>query len=271
MIRNGGNMKDTDTVCHCLAGKKIIVIGGAGLLGSRLCERIVRAGASCIIADASMSGAEKTATDIAAATGIRPMPVDASITDKGSIDRLLGICNKEFGAVDGVVNCAYPRNVNYGRKFEDVTFEDFCENVNLHLGGYFLLAQRVLEHMKRAGGGTLISISSIYGVIAPRFEIYDGTLMTMPVEYAAIKSAIIHLAKYMAKYYRGSNIRVNTVSPGGLFSSQPEPFLRSYRKHSLDKGMLSPDDVAGTVVFLLSDDARYVNGQNIIVDDGWTL
>jgi NAD(P)-dependent dehydrogenase (short-subunit alcohol dehydrogenase family) len=260
-----------DTSCQSLKGKNIVVIGGAGLLGSRLCEQVVRAGAGCAIADISIAGSETVARSIEVATGIRPLAVETSIVDRDSIERLIGTCVEAFGRIDGVVNCAYPRNQNYGRKFEDVTYQDFCENVDLHLGGYFLAAQRVLEYLKRAGGGTLINVSSIYGVVAPRFEIYNDTQMTMPVEYAAIKSALIHLTKYMAKYYRGNNIRVNTVSPGGLLSSQPESFLTAYRRYSLDKGMLQPEDVVGTIIFLLSDDARYLNGQNIIIDDGWTV
>jgi len=95
--------------------------------------------------------------------------------------------------------------------------------------------------------------------------------MTMPVEYAAIKSALIHLTKYMAKYYAGNNIRVNCVSLGGLWDNQPDSFRNGYRKHCLNKGMLEPTDIVGTIIFLLSDQARYINGQNIIVDDGFVL
>jgi len=95
--------------------------------------------------------------------------------------------------------------------------------------------------------------------------------MTMPVEYACIKSAIIHLTKYMAKYFKGWNVRVNCISPGGILSGHPEQFLRNYNKHCLTKGMLDTEDVVGTLIFLLSDMSKYINGQNIVVDDGFCL
>ena len=95
--------------------------------------------------------------------------------------------------------------------------------------------------------------------------------MTMPVEYAAIKSGLIHLTKYMAKYSKGKNVRINALSPGGIQDNQPEPFLKSYAKNCLNKGMLDKKDMTGTLIYLLSDMSKYVNGQNIVVDDGFTL
>ena len=95
--------------------------------------------------------------------------------------------------------------------------------------------------------------------------------MTMPVEYAAIKSGLIHLSKYMAKYFKGKNIRVNTISLGGIEDKQPEAFLKAYKEFCLNKGMLNPNDIAGTLIYLISDLSKFVNGQNIVVDDGFTL
>jgi NAD(P)-dependent dehydrogenase (short-subunit alcohol dehydrogenase family) len=148
---------------------------------------------------------------------------------------------------------------------------DFCENVTWHLGGYFLVSQQMAIYFKKQGHGNIINMSSIYGVMAPRFEVYENTAMTMPVEYAAIKAAIIQLTKYMAKYYKGSNIRVNAISPGGVLDKQPEAFLARYKANSLNKGMLDSADLVGTLLYLLSDLSAMVNGQNIVVDDGFSL
>jgi len=126
-------------------------------------------------------------------------------------------------------------------------------------------------YFQKQGYGNIINISSIYGVISPKFEIYDNTEMTMPVEYAAIKSGMLHLTKYMAKYFKGNNIRVNAISPGGILDSQPEEFLKKYNQECLTKGMLNGCDLNGTLVFLLSDMSMYINGQNIVVDDGFSL
>ena len=107
--------------------------------------------------------------------------------------------------------------------------------------------------------------------MTPRFEVYTGTSMTMPVEYAAIKSAIINLTKYMAKYFKGTGIRVNAISPGGILGAQPVEFIDRYAENCLSKGMLGAEDLNGTLLYLLSDMGAYVNGQNIIVDDGFRL
>ena len=141
----------------------------------------------------------------------------------------------------------------------------------MNLGGYFLTSQFFAKYFYEQGYGNIINLASIYGVIAPRFEIYDNTPMTMPVEYAAIKSGLIHLSKYMAKYFKGKNIRVNTISLGGIEDKQPEAFLKAYKEFCLNKGMLNPNDIAGTLIYLLSDLSKFVNGQNIVVDDGFTL
>jgi NAD(P)-dependent dehydrogenase (short-subunit alcohol dehydrogenase family) len=95
--------------------------------------------------------------------------------------------------------------------------------------------------------------------------------MSNSVEYSAIKAGVIHLTKYIAKYVKGNNIRVNSLSLGGILDNQPQSFLDNYKKYCLNKGMLLPDDVAGTLIFLISDASEFVNGQNIIVDDGFTL
>ncbi len=254
-----------------LDGKRIIVVGGAGLLGRRVSRALTASGARCVIADISTENASALAHEIESEFGTAPLVRAVSIVEKDSIESLISWAHTELGGIDGLVNLAYPRNKAYGRRLEDVEYTDFCENVSLHLGGYFLVSQRILEYFSRNGGGTLLNISSIYGVVAPRFDIYDGTTMTMPVEYAAIKSALIHLTAYFAKYYAGRNIRANALSIGGLKDRQPDAFLEGYRKHCIDKGMLDPDDVVGTVSFLFSEAARYINGQNLIVDDGFTL
>ena len=109
------------------------------------------------------------------------------------------------------------------------------------------------------------------GVVVPKFENYEGTSMTSPIKYSAVKSGIISMTRWLAKYYKNKNIRVNCVSPGGVLDQQPQSFLDKYRASCTSKGMLDPTDVAGTVLFLLSDQSKYINGQNIVVDDGCTL
>lgn len=254
-----------------LNGKVVVITGGAGRLGTAFTDAVVGAGGRVVIADLMN---ERTRPAIAALTerhGEKVIAVNTDITDQGSLDALIATSIKSFRRIDALVNNAYPRNANYGRRFDQVEYADFVENVGMHAGGYFLAAQRFIEHFKQQGHGNIVNMSSIYGVVAPRFEVYDGTDMTMPVEYAVIKSGIIHLTRYIASWCAGMNIRCNAISPGGILAGQPQEFLDRYKEHALSKGMLEAGDVTGTLLFLLSDLSSYMNGQNIVVDDGWTL
>ena len=254
-----------------LEGKIVIVTGGAGMLGRAFARRIAEHGGIAVVADIDVARATQVAQEIA---GTHPGHAEAAVLDitgKESVSALIAELHQRHGRIDAVVNNAYPRNRNYGRKLEDVTYEDFCENVDLHLGGYFLVAQQFGLFFRSQGAGNIVNMSSIYGVMAPRFDVYADTHMTMPVEYAAIKSAVIHLTRYFAQYFKGDGIRVNCLSPGGIFDNQPADFLREYNSHCNAKGMLNPGDIAGALMFLLSDASRYITGQNLVVDDGFSL
>lgn len=255
-----------------LNGKVVVVTGGAGLLGMRFCGAIAEQGGIAVVADRNRQSADAVVQDI----GSKPLQgrlaaAEVDITDTGSVSALIQKVSAEFGRIDAVVNAAYPRNANYGRRFEDVGFEDFCDNVSSHLGGYFLVSQQFAEYFKASGGGHIVSLSSIYGVIAPRFDIYQDTSMTMPVEYAAVKSAVIHLTRYIARYYRGTGVRANCISPGGILDGQPESFLAAYNAMASPPGMLTRNDINDLLVFLLSDGAAAINGQNLVIDNGFSL
>lgn len=254
-----------------IAQKVIVVTGGAGRIGSEFVRSVAASGAVAVIADANDVVGRELAEELTMVKGLRAESHTLDITSKDSAQSLIAAVHEKYGRIDSLVNNAYPRNSRYGRKFEDVTYDDFCDNVGMHLGGYFLMSQQFGNYFRNQGHGNIINMASIYGVITPRFEIYDDTPMTMPVEYAAIKSAVIHLTKYLAKYFKGSNIRVNCISPGGILDKQPESFLGKYSEYAMSKGMLDPQDITGTLLYLLSDLSTFVNGQNIIVDDGWTL
>lgn len=248
-----------------------MITGGAGFIGRQFCTAVAEHGGTAVVADINLAAAAVLAKDIAAKHPGQAEAMLLDITSQESVSALISKLQERFGRIDAVVNNAYPRNRNYGRKLESVTYEDFCENVSLHLGGYFLVAQQFGLYFREQGGGNIINMSSIYGVMPPRFEVYEGTSMTMPVEYAAIKSAVIQLTRYFAQYFKGDGIRVNSLSPGGILDRQPEAFLQKYDSYCNGKGMLNPQDVNGSLLFLLSDASQYITGQNLIVDDGFSL
>lgn len=255
-----------------LSDRVVVITGGAGLIGKELVKAVVKNNGTAIIADINEKVGMKVKDDLSKQLGSSRIDfVHLDITCKSSLQKCIKHLDDTYGKIDALVNNAYPSNKKYGRHFFEVEYDDFVENLGLNLGGYFVASQQFAKHFSSQGFGNIVNISSIYGVVAPRFEIYNDTSMTTPVEYAAIKSGLIHLTKYMAKYFKGMNIRVNTISPGGIFNHQPKSFLNRYQERCLNKGMLDADDLAGTLIYLLSDMSAFVNGQNIIVDDGFTL
>lgn len=258
---------------HDIKNKTIVITGGAGLIGSASSRACVECGANVVVVDIDEKRGNELVEQIKKETeNGNIMFQQCDITNTNDILDLIGRTLNKSVKIDALVNNAYPRNKNYGRKFEDVTYEDFCENVDMHLGGYFLITKEISKVMMKQNYGNILNMASIYGFSAPRFEIYEGTNMTMPVEYAAIKGGILNLTKYLASYLGGYNIRVNAISPSGVFNNQPESFVKKYsEKVVLGKRMANTDDLIGVLLFLLSDASKYITGQNIVVDGGFTL
>jgi NAD(P)-dependent dehydrogenase (short-subunit alcohol dehydrogenase family) len=255
-----------------LKDRVVVITGGAGLIGKEFVKAVVENNGIAIIADINNETGVKAKEDLSKELNTNNIDfIKLDITSKGSLDECIKYLDGKYRKIDALVNNAYPRNKNYGRHFFDVEYSDFIENTGLNLGGYFTASQQFALYFKKQGYGNILNISSIYGVVAPKFEVYKNTPMTMPVEYATIKSGLIHLTKYMSKYFKGMNIKVNALSPGGIFDSQPQAFLAKYKEQCLNKGLLDKNDLKGTLVYLLSDLSKYVNGQNIVVDDGFSL
>ena len=256
-----------------LKNKVVVVTGGAGLIGKDFVKAVVENGGTAIIADLNKISGNKVKDEISTELATDKVEfIKVDITSKESIQGMVEAILNKHQSIDALVNNAYPRNRNYGRKFEDVSYEDFCENVNLHLGGYFLMSREISSVMVKQKRGVIVNIASIYGFMAPRFELYENAGFTSPVEYSAIKGALLSLTKYLASYLGKHDIRVNAISPGGVYNNQAESFVAQYAKKTIiGNRMAESDDLTGALVFLLSDASRYVTGQNIVVDGGWSI
>lgn len=256
-----------------LTSKVVIITGGAGLIGKAYIEVCAQYGAIVILVDINDAAGNKVVVDVKKKTKNQNVFYQkCSIADEENIKKLIDVVLKRHGRIDALVNDAYPKSKNYGKKYEDVSYEDFCENLNLHLGGYYLMTHEVSKVMMKQKSGVIVNMSSHYGFVAPRFEIYQGTDMTMPVEYSAIKGGVLNLTRYLASYLGKYNIRVNSISPGGVLNNQPKSFVKKYEQRVLlGKRMANVEDLAGVLVFLLSDASRYMTGQNVVVDGGWTI
>jgi NAD(P)-dependent dehydrogenase (short-subunit alcohol dehydrogenase family) len=241
-----------------LKDKIIIITGGNGLLGKAIIERLTLEGAFCINFEINI----ETNDDLS--------KVYCDITDSDSIDKALALVFSKYPKVDGLVNNAYPRTKDWGNKFEQIELDAWKQNIDWQLNSYFYLTQKVAIQMANQKSGSIINMASIYGVVGADFSVYDGTSMTMPAAYSAIKGGLINFTRYLASYFGPQQIKVNAVSPGGIFDNQNEVFVDNYCKKVPMRRLGTSDDIAPTVAFLLSDDSKYITGQNIIVDGGWT-
>jgi len=254
-----------------MSSKTVLISGASGLIGKDIVKLMLEQGNSVIATDINPDILDTESRKIPEKLRKNLHIYELDITSEESINKVVDEYSSQGGVIDILINSAYPRNVNYGRKLPDVTFNDFCENISINVGGYFLTSQILCDHFLKNGKGNIVNVASIYGTLPPRFSIYEGTEMTMPVEYSAMKAAIIQLTKYFAQYYKKYNIRANSISPGGVINEQPQIFKERYKEHTGNIGLLSPSQVSATINFLCSDLSDPITGQNLIVDDGFSL
>jgi NAD(P)-dependent dehydrogenase (short-subunit alcohol dehydrogenase family) len=241
-----------------LINKVIVVTGGNGLIGSSILNYLKVSGAICI--NAELYGPDN----------LENGTICCDVTNNESVKQALNEIILKFKKIDGFVNNAYPRTTDWGAKFEDIELESWRRNIDMQMNSVFICSQEVLKIMKRQGFGSIVNISSIYGTVGPDFTVYENTEMTMPAAYSAIKGGIVNFTRYLASYYGPDGIRLNCVSPGGIFDNQKERFVKQYEQKVPMRRMGRPEDISPVVAFLLSDEAGYITGQNLMVDGGWT-
>lgn len=239
-----------------LSEKKILVTGGNGLIGAEICRDIELNGGIPINLD------------------LHPKEIDnkiyCDITDNKSILEAIEKSYNRYGAIDGLVNNAYPRTKDWGVSFEKMTTESLRTNVDWQMNSYLLFCQKILPLLRESNGGSVVNIASIYGVVGNDFTIYENTDMEPPMPYSAIKGGLINATRFLASKYGKENIRFNCISPGGVFDNQPQNFVHAYQKKTPLGRMAKASDIAPSVTFLLSEKSSYITGQNIIIDGGFT-
>lgn len=240
-----------------LKNKIVIVTGGSGLLGKE------------IIKDLETKGAIAINADINVATDFEKHTLTVDITSEESIVKAIKLVSSHYGKIDGLVNNAYPRTKDWGTKFEDITYESWQMNVDMQMNTTFLFIQKIMPELLKSKG-SIVNMTSIYGVVGNDLTIYENTTINTAAPYSAIKGGVINFTRYLASYYGRQGVRINCVSPGGIFDNQHETFVANYEKKVPMGRMGNPDDIAPSVSFLLSEEAKYITGQNLIVDGGWT-
>jgi len=265
-----------------LTGRTAVVTGGGGLLGSEFCRALAEAGAAVAVAEIAAEDGQRVASELERA-GFRARAFRCDVTDPASVRELVDGTLSAFEGLDILVNCAAldPKfDAEAAQKgiapgaFEDYPLDQWNAALKVNLTGVFLVTQAcvgaMLDHGRR---GSIVNICSTYGLNGPDQRIYvkEGQRVAYkPVYYTVTKAGILGFTKYLAAYYAGTDIRVNALTPGGVFNDHEEYFVRNYSARTILGRMARPDEMSGALLFLASDASTYMTGANLVVDGGWT-
>lgn len=263
-----------------LSGKTALVTGGAGMLGKVFTQTLAEAGASVGVADIDFDAA-KTQVAGLEKDGLTATALKVDVTDPVSVENMVKQTVVCFGGLDILVNSAAldpkfdPENqtTQSQNAFEHYSLKAWQHSLAVNLTGVFLSCQGAAREMIKQGAGVIINISSIYGLRGPDQRIYpdqNGIKQYKPPDYPVTKAGILGLTRYLAAYYAGTDIRINALTPGGVYHHHEDPFLESYSAKTILGRMASKDELSGALLFLASSASSYMTGSNLVVDGGYT-
>jgi len=257
-----------------LTDRVVVITGGAGLLGARYARALSEAGARVVVADLNLAAAHATAAECPGA-----IAVGVDVREPGSVANLLNVTIGEFGRVDALVNnAAVDPKFDTGQAekhvydFETYPLHAWNLSLSVNVTGAFLCAQAFAPALLEANG-SIVNVSSIYGVGGPDQRLYredDGSVGIKPPDYTVSKAAVVGLTLYLAAYYAGKPLRVNTLILGGVRNQQGDGFVARYSLRVPMGRMADRDEYSGALIFLLSDASSYMTGSSLVVDGGWT-
>lgn len=263
------------TAMFDLATDVVVLTGGGGILGSRFADALAAHGARLAILDRERGRAEEVAHAVAKRHGVavRPYAFDVAVDD---LEATAESIQSELGPVTVLVNAAATKTDGFFAPFERYALEDWHNVMRTNVTGAMRCCQTFGTRMADAGRGSIINILSIYGLVAPDQRIYEdswyeGRPINTPAVYSTSKAALWGLTRYLATYWAGDGVRVNAVTPGGVFSGQNQTFVERYSARVPMRRMAEPDEISGALVYLASPASSYVTGQNIIVDGGLSV
>ncbi len=262
-----------------LNGKVAIITGATGISGSAHVSALAQCGVHVVITDVSEKAEqmELLKQEVEALSGVSCFTITCDVSKKDEVENMVASAHEKFGKIDILVN-----NAGISGKFSDnkvaPRFEDYPQEAwdrawDVNMTGMFLCAQAVGKVMVDACQGTMVNIASIHGLVSPDHRVYnsDGsTKIVKPISYSTTKSAVYNFTRYLAVYWGDKHIRVNTLTPGGVFDHQDPYFVQQYEYRTPMGRMANPDDLVGPLLFLVSDASKYVTGINLTVDGGLT-
>jgi 2-deoxy-D-gluconate 3-dehydrogenase len=254
------------------------VTGGAGLLGAQFCQTLSAAGARVVVADLDHAAARQLAESLSQ-TGHTALGLGVDVTSPDSLAEAVRLTLETFGCLDILVNSAAldpkfdPAHGSHPTAFEDYPVAAWQQALDVNLTGMFLACQAAVKPMLAQGSGVIVNLCSIYGVVAPDQRLYQRPgqpVQFKPVYYSVTKAGVLGLTGYLATYYAGKNIRVNALTPGGVYNGHDQEFVQAYSARTVLGRMADADEMNGALLFLASDASSYMTGANLVVDGGWT-
>ncbi len=256
-----------------LTNKVAIVTGGAGLLASEHAIALCNYGAKVVLADFNLEKCQ-AAADVLKKEGLNVSAEFCDVTKKESWEALLASVLAENETLDILINNAgftnQSKSANFDASFENFPLEDWNAIMNVNLTGCFLGCQVVGKQMLLQGKGSIVNIASLYGVVSPNHNIYPGTGISQPVAYSVSKHGVVALTKYVATLWASKGVRVNSLTPGGIFNGHQGLFLERFKQLNPIGRMSEKEELRGGIVYLASDASSHVVGHNLIIDGGWT-
>jgi NAD(P)-dependent dehydrogenase (short-subunit alcohol dehydrogenase family) len=256
-----------------LRGRVACITGGAGHLGRAMGETLAELGAHVVVIDLSEEHCRESADALQRDYGVRALPLPLDLADEQALRRVPEAVAGEFGRLDILVNCAalVGSSVLKGwvTPFREQASEAWRLALEVNLTAPFLLTQACADLLGASGKGSVINVSSIYGVAGPDMRLYEGTAMGNPAAYGASKGGLLQLTRWLATVMAPS-VRVNAITPGGVWRGQPEVFQQRYVERTPLRRMAIEEDFKGAIGYLAGDLSAYVTAQNLIVDGGWT-
>ncbi len=254
---------------YCLTGRVAVVSGGAGIIGAKLCEILAEAGADVVMVDIDAALAETESTRIAQSTGRRVIAKTTDITDEESVRKLADEVYGTFGRCDILVNSAHYKGGAFFASLAEYPLESWDKVVAVNLTGSFLMCRELGSRMYDADGGAIVNISSTYGLVSADPRIYGESGINSPISYAATKSGLINMTRYIAIHWR-PKVRANVLAPGGVEGGQDAEFIKNYCERTPLGRMAKRDEYQGAILFMCSDASAYMTGAVVTVDGGWT-
>jgi len=262
-----------------LKNKNIVITGAGGIIGQKLSQALLNTGANVALIDINEKALINLKNNLTKQEDNFFEIYKIDVTKEKEVNKIIGNINKRFGSIDVLHNNAATKTNSiddFLKPFEDYKLSTWDDVMSGNLSSMFLMSKAVGKFMTKQKYGSIIQTASIYGVVTPDKDMYEGSKynglqISTPASYSVSKSGVIALTKYLAAYWAKYNIRVNTISPGGIFSGQNSEFVKKYNKKVPLGRMCSEQDIVGAIIFLSSDASSYITGQNIIIDGGFTL